>query len=244
MASKPIGKKLFCFYVLILTHSLPCAASEYSTKEINSAMNYLKAKSEININLDKCAKTLYDNKNVFRSITYIWDHDNYDYELASDIVLQSASNTVKIQTNTFIAEKHRLSDNKFKELNQGDKRSFCKSLIDKVADLSLNFEKTNPNDATMLQKTIAKKSDLKIKKRNSDLTLGCIKQLLNDNGSEIFDKALTVCECRTKALINNATSKDIDEWLSKLSKTQDNSTTALNKQKWFQRVNKAMEACK
>ncbi len=237
-----IKELLFCFCVILVIPSLACSANVYSAEEINSAMNYFSKKAEINTSLDKCSRML-GNNNVFRSIAYIWDHDNYAYELASNIIINSASDTVKRQTKTLEAEHRRLSDNNFKRLNQSGRRSFCQSLVHKVADLSLGFEKTNPDDAALLQRIIAKNNDLRIKKRNSDLTLGCVKQLLNDNNADVLEKALTMCACRTKALISNATEKEIDDWLTGLSKEADDSNTSLNNQKWFLRVNSAMEEC-
>jgi hypothetical protein len=205
--------------VITLIFSMNCNAEVISDAEKMASINFIFKQVDMQSSNDSCGAYSPINKDLFKFSNFFWQSENKNYALASEKLLKNFSSSEKTEIEVSKKEVHAKSSQKFNDAPNNKKDNFCGSLLNKMGSTEINFDKTNAGHAELLSKTITSDETIRIQKRNTEMTTGCMKSILNASGGKAnFEAVLNRCSCQIKSLATVSTDKEIDLWLANIKK--------------------------
>lgn len=198
---------------------MSCYSEEISDIEKMAVINFIFKQADMQSLNDNCGTYSPINKDLFKFSNHFWQSENKNYALASEKLLKKFSAAEQTEIDSSKKEVYAKSSQKFNDAPNNKKDSFCGGLLSKMSTSEINFDKTNPSHAELLNKKIASDEKIRIEKRNTEMTTGCMKSILNASGGKAnFEAVLDRCSCQIKSLATVATDKEIDLWLANIKK--------------------------
>lgn len=194
-----------------------CRSQEISDEEKMAVMNFKFRQTDMQSLNDNCGSYSPINKDLFKFSNYFWQSENKNFALASEKLLGKFSSTENSELVVASKEVYAKSSQKFNDAPNNKKDSFCGGLLNKIGNSEINFDKSNPIHAQLLSKKIASDESIRIQKRNTEMTTGCMKSILNASGGKAnFDTVFDRCSCQINSLTSVASDKEIDLWLANI----------------------------
>jgi tetratricopeptide (TPR) repeat protein len=183
---------------------MPMLADVYTDDQKSAAVHIELARRRFLAIGDRCVgRAGGEMLRFFRHLTEI---ENLDVTLPADKVLTTIPPAQHQQLQRLLRD-----DVQKPAIDAAACESFAADLRQKRRD----YETTEPAATKTLRAIYAGDEDMRIAKRDADLTSGCIKQAYS-SGERGFDATRAWCECHTRAIKHNAGDTQIDAWLDAL----------------------------
>lgn len=213
--------------------------------QLSAAKHFYETKAIRDSDFSNCMSSLPDTGDLFRYMKYIWDGEALAFAIASDKIMNSADSSRRKELGTAKESANKMANARFRERTAAEKTAYCNQLAQSLNDLS--FVSTSVEDAKILSRTVATDDAVRIRQRNIDMTIGCIKRMLNTNGVGQYDRSIPYCECQTRTIVTNASDTEIDNWLDlfadKEASKSPEAVARIMSAPWVARVMAAAEQC-
>jgi hypothetical protein len=216
------------FSLLFAAFSHASFAAQYSEEERNAAVNAGNHKKQTLQALQSCSTFhIGPASNYFQFLEYLWSHNNQAISMAAEKVLPAS-----------------LTASGSKEgLSAPANPQICDALSKKTRSLQLDFVNAYPADAKLLSAIFDANSAWKIKIRNDDFTVGCVKSFWN-RGDKDFESVKSTCDCQTAVLLKSATEPQISAWVNDIGLVGVEAATVKESHSWLKSVIKqTAESC-
>ena len=228
--------------VLAIAWSTESSAGQFSEAQTNAAISARNGKLQMRRFMDACASYAGAKGVVFVFAEHFWQVTNLPFTLAADLIWPEVPDARKRAGDAVREKNARAFDEVFSKADQGGKARICTTLLTDAEKRKSSFDKVAPGDAKILLAVFQSKAELGIVKRNADFTAGCMKRIFN-LGGRVFEQAKTACECQTKAITDNASDQELDEWVRELGQNPGNEYGTLLDKPWMKRAGPALSAC-
>jgi hypothetical protein len=225
-----------CFFaisLLLAVFNHASFAAQYSEEERRAAVNAENHKKQTLQALQDCVTFhIGPANNYFKFLEYVWASSNQSISMAADDVLASSAVDAKRAADSGASPKIAAAD-----------PQICDALSKKTRSLQLDFANVYPADAKLLSAIFEANAAWKIKLRNADFTVGCVKSYWS-RGEKEFDEVKSSCECQTGVLLKSATEQQISAWVSDIGLLGVEAATLKESNSWLKSVIKqTAESC-
>jgi hypothetical protein len=220
---------IFVISLFLSIFSHASFAAQYSEEERNAAINAGNHKKQTLQALQDCSSFhIGPASNYFKFLEYLWTSNNLATSMAADAVLGIS-----------VGDAKRAAEGSGATVNP----QICDALSKKTRGLQLDFVNAYPADAKLLSTIFDTNNAWKIKIRNADFTVGCVKSYWN-RGEKDFEAVKSSCDCQTATLLKTGSEQQISAWVSDIGLLGVEAASSKESNSWLRSVMKqTAESC-
>lgn len=235
----------FVFSLLLVVPSPASIAAQNTQAEQIAATNAQNHKNKVIKALQECSSFLTGaTSSYFKFLEYLWTSDNTAMQLAATEVLTMPSKNMKSSSDKPSSLQTTPKSAIIEGLIEPANHLICNERAKKMRSQMLDFMNVYPDDAKLLSVVFDSHSSWKIKIRNDDFTVGCVKSYWN-KGERDFALVKSSCNCQTAILLKAASEQQLSDWVKDIGLLGVETATAKESNSWLQSViQEAAASCK
>jgi hypothetical protein len=223
------SKHIFVVSLFLAIFNHASFAAQYSEEERSAAINAGNHKKQTLQALQDCSSFhIGPASNYFKFLEYLWAHNNEPISMAAEAVLGIS-----------VGDAKRAAEGSGATVNP----QVCDALSKKTRGLQLDFVNAYPADAKLLSAIFDANSAWKIKIRNDNFTVGCVKSYWSRDEKD-FEAVKSSCDCQTAILLKTGSEPQISAWVTDIGQIGAAAASSKESNSWLRSVMKqTAESC-
>lgn len=219
------------------------SAQVFSEGQQAAAIAFMAHRHQVQTTLQACAERFEDKGGpMFRFSEYFWQAEQQPLALAADKVWAGLAEAKKQAAGAAQAKAARVHGDGFAKAGPRNQFQSCDDALKKGRSGQLRFEAAAPADAALLSALFGSAESLRVARRNTDFTIGCVKRVFNGGGRDLA-RARATCECQTRAMVAAASDRELDDWVAEMAGHGGKAVASALDKAWFKKAGPALSAC-
>jgi hypothetical protein len=238
------SKHIFVVSLFLAIFNHASFAAQYSEEERSAAINAGNHKKQTLQALQDCSSFhIGPASNYFKFLEYLWAHNNEPISMAAEEVLAISPSDAKRATDG--ATTHKIAPAAAPASASGSTEGLgatvnpqvCDALSKKTRSLQLDFRNAYPADAKLLSAIFDTNNAWKIKIRNDNFTVGCVKSYWSRDEKD-FEAVKSSCDCQTAILLKTGSEPQISAWVTDIGQIGAAAASSKESNSWLRSVMK------
>jgi hypothetical protein len=218
-------------FIAIFNHT--SFAAQFSEEERSAAINAGNHKKQTLQALQDCSSFhIGPASNYFKFLEYLWTSNNLATSMSAEAVLATSQKVAPVPASVSGA-----AEGSGTTVNP----QICDALSKKTRGLQLDFVNGYPADAKLLSAIFDANSAWKIKIRNDNFTVGCVKSYWSRDEKD-FEAVKTSCDCQTAILLKTGSEPQISAWVTDIGQIGAAAASSKESNSWLRSVMKQTTA--